>query len=94
MAVRDGKKKQVKNSGTAYPKSSSPGSDNPSSSASQHPSQQLPPLRVNGNINIPIRRQIELARAKKEAVRLNSASFRAKNVKTAYRKKIGKCNKK
>ena len=41
-------------------------------------------------INIPVRRQIEWARAKKEAMQITTGSFRAKNVKTAYRKKLGK----
>jgi hypothetical protein len=93
MAVRDGKRKQSKKSGTSQSSAPSPSSDPPPSSASHHSSQQLPPQRVSGNINIPIRRQIEWARAKKEAIRLNSAPFRAKNVKTAYRKKLGECSK-
>lgn len=94
MAVRDGKRKQSKKSGTSHSYVPSPSSDTPSSSAASHHScQQLLPQRVSGNINIPIRRQIEWARAKKEAIRLNSGPFRAKNVRTAYRKKVGKYNK-
>lgn len=89
MAVRDGKKKRSKKSGNAESRGSST-SPVSSSNPSQHPPQQLPPKRVNSNINIPVRQQIEWARAKKEAIRMNGASFRANNVKTAYRKKLGK----
>ena len=86
MATRDGKKKRPKQENS---------SDTPSASSSSASSATPPsvrqPQRVTNDINIPVRQQIEIARAKKEAMRMASTSFRANNVKTAYRKKMGEC---
>mmetsp|Transcript_4453 Transcript_4453/g.6608 ORF Transcript_4453/g.6608 Transcript_4453/m.6608 type:complete len:481 (-) Transcript_4453:2015-3457(-) len=83
MATRDGKKNRHSSSSNAKAN----GIDT-STIKNDMAASKPPPQRVDSNINIPVRRQIEWARAKKEAMQMTNGSFRAKNVKTAYRKKL------
>jgi len=79
MAKGDGKKKRTKKE-----KSEDPSRTSTTTAISPIPQ------RVTSDINIPVRHQIQWAKMKKEYERASTSSFKAKNVKTAYRKKLGK----
>jgi len=77
MAKGDGKKKRTKKE-----KSEDPSRTSTTTAISPIPQ------RVTSDINIPVRHQIQWAKMKKEYERASTSSFKAKNVKTAYRKKL------
>lgn len=88
MGKGDGKKKRKKKS------DSSTGTDsNTASASSNNPtmSSSAAPLRVTSDSIIPVRRQIQWAQMKKEAMKSATNSFRQTNLKrTSYRKSLGK----